>query len=244
MRTIIHSWTSGLVSLCCLAGCGFMKNDRVLCENCRNEVSATPAKKPVNTVGVSKEYRGPVESVRIINEPWPEAASPSLKLPPPTVPPPEAAREAVPSKTAVAAQARPEVPMPRLGQIDMPPEFNAAPAPKAPAPAVETTKALPVIESTKKAQPAAVSTLSGRFGHTENFDTVAGQVQTFRKTFRLRYLSIEQEDRYGGIVVLEGGVELSKLRDGNHVRVHGVLVPPTTRGGNAHYRVQSLEILD
>ena len=74
--------------------------------------------------------------------------------------------------------------------------------------------------------------------------SVAGHVHQYRNTWRLRYAPIDQEDAYGGVVILDGGAELSQLRDGQRVRVSGVLVPPESRTGSACYRVQAIEILD
>jgi hypothetical protein len=82
-----------------------------------------------------------------------------------------------------------------------------------------------------------------KYGRGANFESVTGQVQIFRKTMRLRYASIEQEDAYGGVVILEGS-EISNLRDGQHVRVQGTFVAPSDRHGSAKYRVQSVELLD
>ena len=73
---------------------------------------------------------------------------------------------------------------------------------------------------------------------------MTGEVQVYRKTWRLRYAPIDQIDIYGGVVVLDGGAELSNLRDGQHVRVRGELVPPAEPNGAAHYRVASIETLD
>jgi hypothetical protein len=80
--------------------------------------------------------------------------------------------------------------------------------------------------------------------HSDDFAAITGQVQQYLKTWRLRYASIDQEDIHGGVVVLEGGADLNQLRDGQHVRVTGVLVPPATRTSSATYRVQAIEILD
>jgi hypothetical protein len=79
---------------------------------------------------------------------------------------------------------------------------------------------------------------------TEASKSVAGRVLQFRNTWRLRYAPIDQEDVYGGVVILDGGAELSQLRDGQRVRVSGVLVPAESRTGSACYRVQSIEMLD
>ena len=48
------------------------------------------------------------------------------------------------------------------------------------------------------------------------------------KMIRLRYADVGQEDIFGGVVVLEG-VDQSKLRDGQHAKVTGVLIAPTSR---------------
>ncbi len=61
---------------------------------------------------------------------------------------------------------------------------------------------------------------------------------------RLRYAPIDQEDQYGGFVVLEGGAELTRMRDGQHIRIRGVLIAPEDRNSAAHYRVQAIEALD
>ncbi len=79
---------------------------------------------------------------------------------------------------------------------------------------------------------------------TEASKSLAGRVLQYRNTWRLRYAPIDQEDVYGGVVILDGGAELSQLRDGQRVRVSGVLVPPESRTGSACYRVQAIEMLD
>lgn len=45
------------------------------------------------------------------------------------------------------------------------------------------------------------------------------------------------------MLVLDGD-DLSKLRDGQYIRVRGTLVPPADRHGSAHYRVEAIEMLD
>ena len=82
------------------------------------------------------------------------------------------------------------------------------------------------------------------FGPAENYQSITGEVLRFGKTVRVRYAAIDQEDRYGGAVVLDGGEALRKLRDGQHVRVRGDLIPPPDRASSAHYRVLAIEVLD
>jgi hypothetical protein len=103
-----------------------------------------------------------------------------------------------------------------------------------------------VTEPRKAAVPAA-PTINDRqiaFGRDESFTTITGQVQEFRKTLRLRYAAVDRADIYGGVVTLEGDVDLSQLRDGKQVRVRGVLIPPAEPNENARYRVTAVEYLD
>ncbi len=120
-------------------------------------------------------------------------------------------------------------------QVESTPPAIASDAAKAPP---------PIVAAKQKNQAVAVKNIDGPNGQAEKFWTVTGTVEEFRKTWRVRYAAIDQEDRFGGVVVLDGGDELNQLRDGMNVRVRGTLVPPTDRTGSAHYRVRSLEILE
>jgi hypothetical protein len=99
-------------------------------------------------------------------------------------------------------------------------------------------------ENAAKEKIVTIKGIEIHYGEKDNYKSITGQVQQYRKTWRLRYASIDQEDIHGGVVVLEGGADLNKLQDGQHVRVTGVLVPPATRTSSATYRVQTVEILD
>jgi hypothetical protein len=89
----------------------------------------------------------------------------------------------------------------------------------------------------------ALKSVHIQYGHAEQFASITGQVQEYRKTFRLRYAAVDQEDAYGGVVVLDGA-DLGRLSDGKHVRVRGELIAPTDRNGMARYRVSAIEVLD
>jgi hypothetical protein len=69
--------------------------------------------------------------------------------------------------------------------------------------------------------------------------SLAGEVQSYRGGWRLRYARIDADDPYGGSVVLDG-VHLS-LRDGQHVRVQGQFIPPADRFSPARFQVESME---
>jgi hypothetical protein len=116
-----------------------------------------------------------------------------------------------------------------------------------PSPTIEVVEfASPTI---KDAEPSpkkeiANTKIENPAGRAESITKIAGQVQQYRKSWRLRYADIAQEDPYGGVVVLDGGTELSRLHDGQQVRVTGVFVPPETRTSSATFRVKTLEALD
>ncbi len=78
----------------------------------------------------------------------------------------------------------------------------------------------------------------------DGYQTLVGQVHQFRKTWRLRYASIEQNDPHGGSIILESDGDLSALRDGSTIRVRGILIPATDRTTGASYRVQNFEIVE
>jgi hypothetical protein len=91
---------------------------------------------------------------------------------------------------------------------------------------------------------AAIKSVDIVFGPADNYQSITGEVRRFGKTVRLRYAAIDQEDLYGGAVVLDGGEALNKLRDGQLVRVRGDLIPPPDRAHSAHFRVLAIEVLD
>ena len=98
------------------------------------------------------------------------------------------------------------------------------------------------VPTKEKAIP--IKTVDVQYGQAKDFTELTGRLQQFRKSWRLRYADIAQEDPYGGVVILDGGSELNQLRDGQRVRVTGVLVPPEARTSSATYRAKTIEILD
>ena len=82
------------------------------------------------------------------------------------------------------------------------------------------------------------------YGQVDNYQELTGQLQQWRKTWRLRYAAVGAEETYGGSVMLEGIADTSKLRDGQHLRVRGRLIPPENRQDSPRYVVQSIDVLD
>jgi hypothetical protein len=100
----------------------------------------------------------------------------------------------------------------------------------------------PIVQAVEMAAPAPSVPMPS--GEAEKNKSFTGKVQRFRAAWRLRYAAIDQEDAYGGVVVLEGGAGLNRLREGQQVRVSGHLTPPESRTGSAILRVMTLEMLD
>ena len=74
-------------------------------------------------------------------------------------------------------------------------------------------------------------------------DSLIGEVYQWRKAWRLRYAAVDTEDPHGGSVTLTGG-DLGRLRDGQQVRVRGILIPAPDRQTPATYQVLSMEIVN
>lgn len=115
--------------------------------------------------------------------------------------------------------------------------------PEAPIQKVEAVEApkLPVVRTVKEppveAKPTPVQT-------SADAKTFTGQAQQWRKSWRIRYAGVDQDDEHGGSLVLEGGLELDQLRDGQRIRVRGTVIPAESASQSSRLRVQSLEKLD
>jgi hypothetical protein len=84
-------------------------------------------------------------------------------------------------------------------------------------------------------------------GHAPDFGWIVGELifDHARKTWRVRYGSIEDEDdRFGGSVTLDGGRQLlANCRPGQPVRVQGKLADPEAVVGSPRYLVADLKPL-
>ncbi len=127
-----------------------------------------------------------------------------------------------------------------------------APPTPAPVPAVsqaglDESKMAPAGEEASPARKSYVDiTASPCFSHADDYRWLRGQVQysPFNKTWRLRYASVDETDRYGGSVTLMSDRDLdNNLKDGQYVNVQGGLVDPEGKGVAPAYRVESLQSL-
>jgi hypothetical protein len=78
----------------------------------------------------------------------------------------------------------------------------------------------------------------------EKSQALAGRLELWRKTWRLRYASVDTEDAHGGRVTLLGGPSVEELREGQRIRVRGILIPSPDRAAAPTFHVQSFEVLN
>lgn len=217
----------GMLSASAFAGCGFItrQSGYGTCNNCaasgmvpRNGIAVPPSPTPVSDTAASWSTQLPNRPLRIVEEPKGVLGFLTVEEPEPVV--------------VAPAPASREEPIP-----------VASPAPRELIELVAESRQEPKKgNSPAGAREIAPASLQG--SHAADFKAVTGRVQMWRGAVRLRYAGVDQEDPYGGFVVLEGGAELTKMRDGQRVRVRGILIPPEDRNSEAHYRVEAIEQLD
>ena len=92
-------------------------------------------------------------------------------------------------------------------------------------------------------QPASNTVMTVRFGQANNYQVVVGQVSQFRRGWKLRYAALESEDKYGGSLSLIGD-NLENLKDGQMVRVEGIVLPSEDRSSSPRYQVHRVEVIE
>jgi hypothetical protein len=128
--------------------------------------------------------------------------------------------------------ARPSIPD-VVGAIHDDPAQSREPAPVRPTPP-------PIAEPSQVPAPAAPSTKP----HREPEQILTGTVESWRRTWRLRYAGVDVEDASGGRVTLIGDHPLDQLQEGQRIRVRGTLIPATDRATAPIFQVRVLEVLD
>lgn len=84
------------------------------------------------------------------------------------------------------------------------------------------------------------------FAHAEDYAWLAGSVDYDHKnrSWKLRYASVDEEDRFGGSVTLVDNGTLGTLKEGQSVRVKGRIIEPENRATRAQFEVKSFELLE
>jgi hypothetical protein len=243
MRIALRYGCLGLISIGSLAGCGLMGSgygDGYCLKNCPTE--RVVPQKPAPAVSTEKVIVPPDP---VVIKPLQLPPAPIQRAPLPVLPD----HDYPASKIEVA----PALPVPAIKPSDnsLPANEDTTSPGKAETLPIqisdETPQAViaPAIPASPKHDDA--NTLKGepiQWGHTDDFKSVTGQIQLWRQTVRLRYAPVDQEDPYGGFVVLQGDGEVAKLREGQHVRVRGILIAPENRNHAANFKVQAIDVLD
>jgi hypothetical protein len=140
-------------------------------------------------------------------------------LPPQTLPPPDTA-------PAVASEAKPPIKDASVTQTTL-----------------ESSKPGLVSEPGSPRKSFVDVTAQPCFSHTDDYSSLSGQLQHSRitKGWRLRYASVDEVDPYGGSVTLTDEAQLSGMKDGDLVRVHGHLMNPEDRGIAPSYQLDSIQ---
>lgn len=111
---------------------------------------------------------------------------------------------------------------------------------------------LPVVQPVKykvgeddaaKRRSFADITAKSCFAHDPDYRWVQGELQFVytRNAWRLRYASVDEEDRYGGSVTLIEVGSMNNFSSGQFVRVEGCVVNPESKEPSPAYRVSSIQ---
>lgn len=115
-----------------------------------------------------------------------------------------------------------------------------------PAPTPEQDSLLSLIGPNTAGQTAAGAPAGApgaeRFGHDPNYRWLVGTLDysKIQEAWLLRYVSYEQDDRYGGCVTLVGPPAANLLKAGKTVRVEGSLIDPDSRHLRPAYQVENM----
>jgi hypothetical protein len=125
------------------------------------------------------------------------------------------------------------------------PQETAGPAEAAPpvnTGPVDGRSPFPRAEAPPPRRSFADVTAAACFGHAPDYSWLRGRVEFSRlsKGWRLRYASVDEDDRFGGSVSLAEGIHLHSLKEGDLVEVHGRLADPGADGASPFYLVSSL----
>lgn len=114
---------------------------------------------------------------------------------------------------------------------------RVAPAPPPPPSAAAQPTALQAVPA-----PFSDAPPHPRFAHARDYRWLVGKLDYSRiqKAWLLRYVSFEEEDRYGGCVTLVAPPSIRNFKPGQIVRVEGSLIDPNSHQLRPAYQVRSL----
>jgi hypothetical protein len=89
-----------------------------------------------------------------------------------------------------------------------------------------------------------------KVGHSEDYSVVTGQVYRVHVDggrWVVRFAPLDEEDRYGGSIVLAPAISLGEIREGDLVRVHGEILDKGRASkhlGGPLYRALTVELVE
>lgn len=223
-RMITKCLSISLMGACCVTGCGLVRTQRVASVPSVHPAGTMVAKlgQPVGAV------KAPVQQVSATSEHAAQLGDPVSQ------PQPEimqtTATEPVPDAPAPTVMSSTEMALPPGAVIEdtdpRPPRSGFARGEEAPA-----------------RRSYVDITASSCYAHAEDYSWLRGEVEYSRisKGWRLRYSSVDEDDKYGGSVTLSGDTE--KLKDGMQVIVKGQFHDAASRGISPMYHADSIEVV-
>jgi hypothetical protein len=120
-----------------------------------------------------------------------------------------------------------------------------------PAPIFHTTAKLSPAEAERPQDPPpslnnsseeSQAPVTERFAHDAKYRWLVGilDYSQIQGAWLLRYVSYEEDDRYGGCVTLVGSIPASVLKKGKTVRVEGSLINPDSRQLRPAFQVENI----
>ncbi len=156
-----------------------------------------------------------------------------------------------PNVLAAARRGAPDTLPPYMVKAATPPATQPPPAPPLPPPVTEScVRQVGYAEPLRGGKEEVVKrrtftdiTANPAFGHAPDYSWLVGELQFLhvRNVWKVRYASLEDEDRYGGSVTLVDAGTMTGFKDGQLVRVEGQMVNPDARGACPPYRVRSIQ---
>jgi len=149
--------------------------------------------------------------------------------------------QAPPAYTVAAAMPRNVVTHPTSPEVftyTKPPEVNHEMAIKSP----EQSKS-PVAPQKIVASGTPAPYTGAGYYHSADYGTLVGELHynPRQNTWRLRYASVDEEDRYGGSVTLHNvGREMVDFKTGQYVRIEGAVVDKDSREVSPKYTVRDI----
>jgi hypothetical protein len=206
--------------------CAVAQQNKNVCVKSAIQGNAVPgpggfAVAPAAPPAVAGEMPKALSTAKLVGEPPVAGAQPRV----------EQASMQSPAQETATIQAQAPVQAPAAVPVDPMQQAQASPA----ADKVGFPRGAPVVSR----KGYADITAHPSFGHAPDYTWISGEVMCWRKEWRLRYATVDEIDPYGGSLRLSGEHEFTKLKDGEHYKIEGHLIPDDGRGPG--FQIESVE---